>query len=59
MIEQDRVISAGSQRDEEAYDRAIRPKTLADYVGQPAVKAQMEIFIDRGAPAPARRSTTC
>jgi holliday junction DNA helicase RuvB len=45
MIEQDRVISAGSQRDEEAYDRAIRPKTLADYVGQPAVKAQMEIFI--------------
>jgi len=45
MIEQDRVISAGSQRDEEAYDRAVRPKTLADYVGQPAVKAQMEIFI--------------
>ena len=45
MIEQDRVISAGTQRDEEAYDRAIRPKTLADYVGQPAVKAQMEIFI--------------
>jgi len=45
MIEQDRVISAGSQRDEEAYDRAIRPKSLADYVGQPAVKAQMEIFI--------------
>jgi len=45
MIEQDRVISAGVQRDEQAYDRAIRPKTLADYVGQPAVKAQMEIFI--------------
>ena len=45
MIEQDRVISAGSQRDDEAYDRAVRPKTLADYVGQPAMKAQMEIFI--------------
>ena len=45
MIEQDRVISAGNQRDDEAYDRAVRPKTLADYVGQPAVKAQMEIFI--------------
>jgi Holliday junction DNA helicase RuvB len=39
------VISAGVQRDEDSYDRAIRPKTLADYVGQPAVKAQMEIFI--------------
>jgi len=45
MIEQDRVISAGSQSDDESYDRAVRPKTLADYVGQPAVKAQMEIFI--------------
>jgi len=45
MIDQDRVISAGNQRDDETYDRAIRPKTLADYVGQPAVKAQMEIFI--------------
>jgi Holliday junction DNA helicase RuvB len=45
MIEQDRVISAGRQRDEEAYDRAVRPKTLAEYVGQPAMKAQMEIFI--------------
>ena len=45
MIEQDRDISAGQQRDEEAYDRAVRPKTLADYVGQPAMKAQMEIFI--------------
>jgi holliday junction DNA helicase RuvB len=46
MIDQDRVISAGSQRDEESYDRAVRPKTLADYVGQPAMKAQMEIFIE-------------
>jgi Holliday junction DNA helicase RuvB len=45
MIEQDRVIAADSQRDEEVYDRAVRPKTLAEYVGQPAVKAQMEIFI--------------
>jgi Holliday junction DNA helicase RuvB len=45
MIEQDRVISAGTQSDDESYDRAVRPKTLADYVGQPAVKAQMEIFI--------------
>ena len=44
-IEQDRVISTATQRDEEVYDRAVRPKTLADYVGQPAMKAQMEIFI--------------
>jgi Holliday junction DNA helicase RuvB len=45
MIEEDRIISAGTQREDEAYDRAVRPKSLADYVGQPAVKAQMEIFI--------------
>jgi Holliday junction DNA helicase RuvB len=45
LIEQDRVISAAPQREEEAYDRAVRPKSLADYVGQRAMKAQMEIFI--------------
>ena len=39
------MISAGVQRDEEAYDRAVRPKTLAEYVGQAPMKAQMEIFI--------------
>ena len=44
-IEPDRVVSAAGQREEEVYDRAVRPKTLADYVGQPAMKAQMEIFI--------------
>ncbi|HZF15305.1 MAG TPA: Holliday junction branch migration DNA helicase RuvB [Steroidobacteraceae bacterium] len=30
---------------DEAVDRAVRPKLLADYVGQSAVKAKMEIFI--------------
>ena len=46
MIEQDRIVSAGVQGDEEAFDRAVRPKRLADYVGQSAVKTQMEIFIE-------------
>jgi Holliday junction DNA helicase RuvB len=48
MIETDRLISpAATTRDahEEAQDRAIRPKKLADYVGQPAVREQMEIFV--------------
>lgn len=31
--------------DQESMDRAIRPKRLADYVGQQAVREQMEIFI--------------
>ncbi len=41
----DRLISAKTSDDEEALERAIRPSTLADYVGQPAVCEQMEIFI--------------
>ena len=43
MIETDRIISASTQGTEEQVDRAIRPKTLADYVGQPKVKDQMDI----------------
>lgn len=46
MMEHDRIVSAGTQGDEEAFDRAVRPKRLADYVGQSAVKTQMEIFIE-------------
>jgi holliday junction DNA helicase RuvB len=45
MIQQDRIISAGEQSEDETYDRAVRPKKLADYVGQQAVRTQMEIFI--------------
>lgn len=45
MIQSDRLISATNQREDEALDRAIRPKKLADYTGQAAVREQMEIFI--------------
>jgi Holliday junction DNA helicase RuvB len=45
MIEQDRLIEASAQPREEVQDRAVRPKRLAEYVGQPAVREQMEIFI--------------
>ena len=41
----DRVISAAPGRDEDAVERAIRPRRLADYVGQAQVKTQLEIFI--------------
>jgi Holliday junction DNA helicase RuvB len=44
-IEQDRVIASASRRDDELVDRAVRPKTLSDYIGQPNVKTQMDIFI--------------
>lgn len=45
MIEHDRIVTAAQQGSEDALDRAIRPRTLEDYVGQPAVREQMEIFI--------------
>ena len=43
----DRLISptAPAGKREEAIDRAIRPTRLDDYIGQPQVRAQMEIFI--------------
>ena len=47
MIETDRIISANTpkQSEEKTIDRAIRPKSLNEYEGQPIVKQQMEIFI--------------
>ena len=46
MIEPDRLISPDISASEERYDRALRPVTLGEYVGQPAVKEQLEIFIE-------------
>ncbi|WP_334472237.1 Holliday junction branch migration DNA helicase RuvB [Arsenophonus sp. PmNCSU2021_1] len=45
MIEADRLVSADNLPDEDVIDRAIRPKLLTEYVGQPQVCQQMEIFI--------------
>jgi len=41
----ERLIDSDSQGDEEALERAIRPKQLAEYVGQPAAREQLEIFV--------------
>jgi len=44
MTEDERVIGA-DMRNEDAQERAMRPKTLADYRGQPAIAEQMDLFI--------------
>ena len=46
MIETDRLVAAdpGNHRDD-PMDRAIRPRRLDDYIGQRAVREQMEIFL--------------
>ena len=41
----ERIISGNAGAEEEAVERAIRPRRLADYVGQTPVKTQLEIFI--------------
>ena len=46
MLESDRLISTQSITAEEAIDRAIRPSSLQEYIGQDAVKLQMQLFID-------------
>ncbi len=45
-IEHDRLTSADARSEDKAFDRAIRPKRLDEYVGQPDVKRQMAIFIE-------------
>ncbi|MES3008181.1 MAG: Holliday junction branch migration DNA helicase RuvB [Pseudomonadota bacterium] len=45
MIEEDRLISPGISPNDQSLDRAIRPLSLQDYIGQSEVKRQMEIFI--------------
>ena len=45
-IEHDRLTSGESKPEDRQFDRAIRPKLLTEYVGQPGVKQQMRIFIE-------------
>ncbi|WP_019342532.1 Holliday junction branch migration DNA helicase RuvB [Stutzerimonas stutzeri] len=45
MIEADRLITATGRDREEQFDRAIRPLSLAEYIGQPVVREQMDLFI--------------
>ncbi len=45
MIEPDRIVSRKATTEDEALDRAIRPRRLQDYIGQKTLCEQMEIFI--------------
>src|SRR5512143_4057664 len=41
-----RLVSPEPKDQEDAVDTALRPRKLAEYIGQPAVREQMGIFID-------------
>ena len=45
-LPQDRIITAGATREDEAIEASIRPKRLDEYLGQQPVREQMQIFID-------------
>jgi Holliday junction DNA helicase RuvB len=46
MLQPDRLISpAATSREEEAFERALRPQKLSEYVGQARAREQLEIFI--------------
>jgi Holliday junction DNA helicase RuvB len=45
MIEADRLVTPRGSREDAVIDRTVRPQQLADYVGQPQVVEQMDIFI--------------
>ncbi|HEX9876613.1 MAG TPA: Holliday junction branch migration DNA helicase RuvB [Gammaproteobacteria bacterium] len=45
MTEEARLVATAGTREDELFDRSVRPKRLDDYVGQARVKSQMRIFI--------------
>lgn len=45
MMTAERLVTSAAGGEEDQQDRAIRPRRLADYVGQQAVKAQLDIFV--------------
>ncbi len=44
-IEPDRLIAPQAKDQEQRFDRALRPRSLAEYIGQKPVKEQMHIFL--------------
>tara|TARA_B100000809_G_scaffold71843_2_gene69494 strand:- start:4779 stop:5825 length:1047 start_codon:yes stop_codon:yes gene_type:complete len=45
-IKPDRITSGQSGTEDRAFDRALRPKLIGDFVGQNSVKEQMQIFVE-------------
>lgn len=41
----DRIVTPESQENERMFDLALRPKTLAEFVGQPKIKENLRIFL--------------
>jgi Holliday junction DNA helicase RuvB len=46
VLEEERVQAPAQAAGEEDLDRSLRPRRLADFVGQPSVKEQLAVFIE-------------
>lgn len=46
MIEEDSLVSAETQENEDIIMTSVRPKLLSEYIGQEDVKSQMALFIE-------------
>ena len=44
-MDEDRLITPKEQNDDQAFDMTLRPKVLAEYIGQEQIKKNLEIFI--------------
>ena len=45
-IKPDRITSGQSGTEDRAFDRALRPQMIEDFIGQNSVKEQMQIFVE-------------
>src|SRR5690606_7740587 len=45
-MEEQRIIGAGATREDDAIEASIRPKRLAEYLGQQPVREQMGLYIE-------------
>jgi Holliday junction DNA helicase RuvB len=46
MSEKSELLSGAGKPDEETFDRALRPKSLDEFIGQPKLKENLKIFIE-------------
>ena len=55
-VPSDRLIAPASEsKQEEALERALRPKQLDEYIGQEKIRGQLSIFIEAARSRPIRR----
>ena len=42
----ERLVAALPNREERAFDASLRPRSLSEYIGQPALRAKLDIYLE-------------